>query len=144
MTTSKKITKTAVIQALSTVVEKYGPDTVYLNRAIELGIAPKGSSRTETLCSYTNGKRKAACLVGVVLYEGYDVPLAKLRAIDTDADVLGAPSAAIEDVLGAIPDYLGVEFNDAARAALVAAQEAQDLGKTWGQALAAAKRASSR
>ena len=111
-----------VLEALRAVVAEFGPDHVYVNEAGEV-------ANGTTLCRYVHGREgdnpQPGCIVGQVFYRlfGTLVPI----------EGVGVPG------LNYGPRDGYRYFTESAERVLAAAQAVQDLGWTWGAALARAE-----
>ncbi|WP_030997529.1 hypothetical protein [Streptomyces sp. NRRL F-5630] len=119
-----KVTADEVMSTLRAVVAER-PDYVYAR--------PEADNRAAA-CLYVHhddGTAKPGCLVGTVLHR-LGVPLVELAKWEGE----GACSM--------VPSVTNLEWEDTSTLALQTAQEAQDAGVTWAEALAAAEDAFAR
>ncbi|KPC89903.1 hypothetical protein ADL27_38470 [Streptomyces sp. NRRL F-6602] len=114
-----KVTADEVMSTLRAVVAER-PDYVYAR--------PEADNRAAA-CLYVHhddGTAKPGCLVGTVLHR-LGVPLVELEKVEG------------EGAVSAVSTVATLEWHDAPSSALQAAQEVQDDGGTWAEALAAAE-----
>lgn len=95
-------------------------------------IDPQAESGTCTYVDYHGDHPKPGCIVGLVLIKaGYDIVTLDLW----DSEISGLTGSTNPDE---IEGKTGVQVDDKALYALRTAQDRQDCGKTWGDALRAA------
>jgi hypothetical protein len=114
-------------------VEKAGRNHVYVN-AEGLTAGALDAQGNLASCNYLHGEGDetvAGCIVGHVARR-VGVPDRILRNEENNT------SSSLVDAIHADAE-VGLEFTDTASHVLRMAQSAQDLGKTWGEALEAAK-----
>lgn len=114
-----------VLTTLREVVEQFGPATTYAQRYEEI---TDGSYDTGMTCKYQIDGNPV-CIVGVAL------------------DRLGIPydpSWEDESITSVAGEYLDGTFTDGAIGVLAVAQDRQDGGDSWGDALLAAERRANR
>lgn len=114
------LTAEAVDAALDRVLERYGPDTDYRDQDAttwEGGV---------TSCRYVVDGQPA-CIVGVVLVEEFGVEPRWLKQFNST-------------IVSAVPLYKqGLQLAPDARRLLASAQECQDDGEQWGDAVTIAR-----
>ena len=111
---------TTALDALKNVVERYGPDTLYVDRDPE-SLADG--------CRYVREDGTPSCLVGVVLAEEYGFDLSLIQ--ENAETVTTLHNKGLFDDLDLSADDIAV---------LSVAQGVQDADDTWGEALQSATR----
>lgn len=110
------------IELLQRAVAEKGDSYVYEK---ELGLFP---------CRYFNNQGTPSCIVGHVFdYVGLLTVIDDSRNYSQVNGTIGGSGQRV------MPEPIAEAFSDASFVALQAAQDAQDDGKTWGEALIAAK-----
>lgn len=122
----EQITARRALELITDVVDRAGEDFVYEQKdmtdvrgAFEYGAPPKG-------CRYVEFVDQPSCLVGHVLHRA-GVDAATLNRLD----MLGVSASALADY--------GIQADVGAQRILGVAQQVQDSGKPWGEALRRAR-----
>lgn len=109
------ITKSIVIDTLRSIVEEYGQDYVY------------PAAKTGDVCTYANSDGTPSCIVGHFISRIDPEGFKKVANMEASEGESFSPDAALK--------YAGILYDTESDYALSEAQDAQDSGQTWGDAL---------